>query len=908
MKTFFLIDGHAQFFRAYYAPFPPLNSPSGEPTKAVHVFTQMLLSILDEKKPEYLAVAMDHGDESTVRRALYPEYKANRDRTPEDLPPQIERIVEILTAMGIPVWSVPGFEADDIIATTAKLLENEDIELRVVSRDKDLHQILSDRVRLWDPQTDTILDAGNLLAEKGYTPAQAVEIQTLTGDSTDNVPGIAGVGPKKAVDLIQRYGTADAVLANASELTPKMRENVLAAREILPLTRELVTLRRDVEFPFELGECEVSRFRRGAVRPILQSLGLRRLLEQLDKGGPASGEAPVETSAVEPGADSKRRPTNYRLVATRAELDEFLTALRGVKSFAVDTETSSLSPIDSELVGMSFSWNSGEGWYLALRSSRGETLDPTTAIEALRPILEDPDIEKCGQNIKFDLEVLRSAGVSVRGVTFDSMVASYLLLPERRSHGMDALARDILHVETIPITDLIGTGKNQSSMLDVELDRLTTYAAEDADITWRLRVDLEPRFTDPALTRLFHEVEMPLVEVLADMEFRGVSLDSAHLEAYSRVLRERIQELVEEIHAAAGRKFSIDSPKQLAEVLFDELAFPVIKRTKTSRSTDASVLETFAADSPHPLPRLVLEYRELTKLEGTYVAPLPSLVSAKTGRLHASFHQAVAATGRLSSSDPNLQNIPIRTEQGREIRKAFIAKDRHHVLITADYSQIELRILAHMSEDPALLEAFRTDQDVHTVVASQIFGVPLDKVTSEQRGRAKAVNFGIIYGQGAFGLSRSLRIPRAVAAKFIEEYRTTYRGITDFVAKCIAQAETTGHATTLLGRRRPIPEIASQNRALRAQGERLAVNTVVQGTAADLIKVAMVNIHRRIRSDLQDLALLIQVHDELVFEAPRSRAAEYAKIVETEMANAITLSVPLRVDTAWGDNWLEGKG
>lgn len=904
MKKFYLIDGHAQIFRAYYAPFPPLSSPSGEPTKATYVFTQMVLNILRDKKPEFFAVTLDYGDESTERKQIYDDYKANRDEAPEDLGPQIGRIVEILEALRVPIYQVKGQEADDIIATIASQTAGSDFELYIVSRDKDLYQVLTDRVKLWDPTKDVVIDPEVLERERGFTPEQAVEIQTLTGDSTDNIPGIPGIGPKKAAGLIQKYGNVEGVLAHLDELTPKMRENLDTHRDTLGLSRQLVTLNREVSFDFDLEACETERFERANLRTLFADLGFSRLTSLLDEengmGGPAG-----ESSEEAPGDRAPRGEAH--LVNTEEQFEDFMALLEKERRFAVDTETTSLRPVDCDLVGLSFSWKSGEGWYVAVASNTGPVLDREKTLERLRPILEDPEIEKCGQNIKYDIVVLRSVGIELRGVCFDSMVASYLLRPERRGHGMDALARDLLNYETIPISELIGKGRKQISMLDVQLDRLAEYAAEDADVTWRLYEDLSAKIEASPVKPLFEDVEMPLVGVLADMETIGVTIDSDRLKETSVQLGGRIAELEAEIHGVAGREFTVDSPKQLSEVMFDEIGLRVVKKTKTSRSTDASVLQTLAAETEHPLPNLVLEYRELSKLRGTYLDPLPDFVSPRTGRLHASFHQAVAATGRLSSSDPNLQNIPIRTEQGRQIRKAFISCDADHVLLTADYSQIELRILAHLCSDSGLIEAFKSDQDIHTFVAAQIFGVDQEDVTREMRSRAKAVNFGIIYGQGAFGLSRSLGITRREASDFIDSYKERYPGIVTFMAECVQAAVSDGEVSTILGRRRPIPEVQSRNNNTRSLGERLAINTVVQGSAADMIKVAMINISRKIRQENLDLKLLIQVHDELVFEAPRPEVGAMAEMVSDEMMNAMKVDVPMKVDVSWGDDWFEGK-
>ena len=899
MKTFYLIDGHAQIFRAYYAPFgAQLNAPDGEPTKATYIFSQMMLGILERQQPDYLAVALDYGDSSTERKEFYPEYKANRDAAPEDFGPQVRRIEELLGIMSIPTFKVKGQEADDIIATIGRLLEDEDIELRIVSKDKDLHQLLTDKVKMWDPQKDFITNPENLLEDKGYTPEQAVEIQTLTGDSTDNIPGVPGIGPKKAVDLIKKYGSVEGVREHVDELTPKMSENVANQGDLFDLTRRLVTLNREVDFEFDLDACRTEKVTLKKLKPRFEELGFRRLLSRLD--GPA--EASEEEEAVRESVSG-----DYRLVNTEKDLESFLAELKKIDFFAIDTETTSVHAVDCELVGLSFSWEEGKGWYLALRSNKGDTLDPDAALKALKPILEDPAIGKCGQNIKYDLIVLRQAGIELQGVAFDTMIASYLLAPERRTQAMDALARDLLGLQTIPISDLIGKGKKQVTMLEVEVDKVAEYAGEDADVTWRLYELLAPKLESEGLKKLFDELEMPLLNVLADMENEGVALDLERLEETRVSLAAKVDELKSEIHRDAGKEFNIDSPKQLSEILFDEMNLRVVKKTKTGRSTDASVLETLAAETAHPLPGLILKYREVNKLLGTYVAPLPELISEKTGRIHASFHQAVAATGRLSSSDPNLQNIPVRTEQGRKIREAFVPGSPGRILITADYSQIELRVLAHLSEDKGLREAFNTDQDIHTFVASQLEGIEQDQVTREQRSRAKAVNFGIIYGQGAFGLARGLGITRAEAAKFIDEYKERYPGITGFMETCVSEAEKNGFVTTMLGRRRPISEIHSNNRNLRALGERLAINTVVQGSAADMIKQAMVNLHERIDREELDMRLLIQVHDELVLDAPLEKVEEYSEIVRQEMAGAIELAVPVKVDVAWGKNWLESK-
>ena len=902
VRTFYLIDGHAQLFRAYYAPFRPLTSPSGEPVKAVYVFTQMLLNLVAKERPDYLAVAFDVSDETTERKAFYPAYKAQREAAPDDLQPQFARAVQVIEAMGIPIFTVNGFEADDVIATIAKRLHGSDVELRIASKDKDLHQILSPQVKLWDPKDGSLIDPDSLWEQRGYRPEQSVEIQTLVGDPTDNVPGVVGVGVKTAAKLIERYGSAGAVLAHADEQTPKLRERLLAAADVLPVTRALVTLRDDLAFPFDLDACRTPLVTREAVQDLFAELGFRSFTEQLppadDAAQPQSG-APVQVNEA-----------TFHLVDTPEALDALVARLREQTTLAVDTETTSLRPVDADLVGLAFSWCGGEGWYVPVRSHVAPTLEPATTLAALRSVLEDDRVTKVGQNLKYDLTVLACAGVTLGGPLFDTMVAAALLNPERRGVGMDDLARDLLGVTTTPISALIGKGKQQRSMLDVPMEQLLPYAAEDADVTWRLYEHLSAGLDAAGgrLRKLFDDVEMPLVRVLAGMERAGISLDVERLHAYRQQLAGRIDGLRAQVLDAAGFTFNVDSPKQLSQVLFERLGLPAVKKTKTGYSTDAEVLETLASETEHPLPALVLEYRELTKLLGTYVDPLPSYVSPRTGRLHASFNQVGAATGRLSSSDPNIQNIPIRSDAGREIRRAFTARDDGHVLLAADYSQVELRFLAHFSEDDELLRAFREGLDIHTYVASQIFGMPLEEVGPEQRRVAKTVNFGIVYGQGAFGLARTLRIPQADARAFIEAYKARYTGLERFLQRCVEEAKATGGVETILGRRRPIPQVHSRNPNERSLGERLAINTVIQGSAADLIKLAMVNLAERLDREQLAARLLIQVHDELVLETPKHEAEQVQALTVEAMANAIELRVPLVVDAAVGPNWLEGKG
>lgn len=908
-KTFYILDGHAQIYRAYYAPFRDLTSPSGEPTRATYVFTQMLLNLLRDRKPDYFAMAMDVSDKTVFRCEIDPQYKANRDPAPEDLHLQADRIVTIVTALGVPIHRVDGFEADDVMATIVDRLADRDIDIYLVSRDKDLEQLMDDHVRMFNPSKDEIVDATTMLEKKGYSPAQAVDVQTLAGDSTDNIPGVPGIGIKTAAKLVNQYGSAQAVIDNAEKLTPKMRERVRAFADQLAITRRLVTLRRDVPMEFDLEACRTDRFRVDPLREIFDELGFHRLHESLDRlrGQPSS--APESERAATPDAPEPKPPIErgrYEAIDTTAKLEAFVDKLAEQDVFAFDTETTGLNPVRADLVGLSFAWRAGEAYYLPVRSAMGEVLPIDAVIDKLGPIFANAAVGKVGQNIKFDILVLRQVGIRVAGVVFDTMLASALLDPLAPSHRMDSLVKAHIGHDMIPISDLIGKGRNQITIDLVAPDLVSEYAAEDADFTWRLFEVLGKRMKGSNVEPLFRQTELPLIDVLVEMEHNGIAIDVDRLATLGAEMVTRIAELQGDIHRVVGHGFNIDSPKQLAVVLFDELGLDVIRKTKTGRSTDADTLSTLEGRTDHPLPGLVRSYRELTKLKGTYVDTLPKMVTPRTGRIHTSFHQTGAVTGRLSSSDPNLQNIPVRTEMGRRIRAAFVAGVPDNVLLTADYSQIELRLLAHFCKDSALIAAFAAGQDIHRAVAAQVNGVPVDEVTSEQRSAAKAVNFGIIYGQSAFGLSRTLGIPVGEAKAFIDMYFMRYPGIRLFIDRCIADARTHGFAQTMLGRRRPVPELLSRNRMQVAAGERIAVNTVVQGSAADLIKRAMIGIHREITIGKLPCKMLSQVHDELIFEVPKRDVEAVAACVKDKMESALPLDVPIVVDVAWDFAWAKG--
>jgi DNA polymerase-1 len=910
-KTLYLIDGHGQIYRAYYAPFRDLTSPSGEPTRATYVFCQMLLNLIRDRRPDYLAVALDADETKLHRRQLYPDYKAHREPPPEDLPPQETRIMSILQAASIPLLRVEGYEADDILATLVRRLAGPDLQVYIVSRDKDLEQLLGPHVALYDPFKDEVITPERLRELKGWGPEQAIEAQILIGDDVDNVPGVVGIGPKTAAKLLEKYGSALGVVQHADELTPKQRENVLAFAPRIELVRQLVTLDHDVPLEFDLSRAACAGFTWSQVRPLFAELGFRRLEDQLPTGAaPEPPAARAATPLVTAAPVDLREPagTQWELVDTLEKLEVLVARLAELPEFAVDTETTGTSPIDCDLVGIALAWEVGRGWYVPVRSVFAPVLPLDLVRARLGPVLAEERKRKVGQHLKYDLNVLRNAGLPVRGPLFDTMIAAFVLDPTRGSYNLDALVQAAFGFTKIPTTDLIGRGRQQIQMDQVPIEQVARYAAEDADYTWRLRKLYEPQLAPAGVERLFYDVEMPLVAVLTDMEYAGITLDVPLLQQIGRELEARAAALADQVQALAGTRFNLDSPKQLAEVLFDRLGFRVVRHTKTTRSTDAETLEALAQETGHPIFALLLEYRELQKLRGTYIEALPKACSRRTGRVHTSFHQTGTITGRLSSSEPNLQNIPVRTEAGRQIRRAFVPRSPQELLIVADYSQIELRVLAHFCEDEALIQAFRDDQDIHAFVAAQVNDVPLAQVTKDMRSRAKAVNFGIIYGQTAYGLAQATGMSRTEAQQFITQYFARYPRIREFIDRCIADARRDGFVRTILGRRRPIEGLTSRNSAARAQAERFAVNTVIQGSAADLMKVAMIRLHERIRLEQLPLRILLQVHDELVCEGPRESAEALGAAIREEMTGAMTLRVPLKVDVASGRNWLEAKG
>jgi len=908
-KKLYIIDGHAHIYAAYWAPTKPtyfFTSPSGEPTKASYIFTTAILGLIQRQKPDMLAVAMD-SKTPTFRAEIYPDYKAHRPPMPDELPVQIDRIEQILAAMNIPMLRLDGFEADDVIGTLAKKAAKDGIDTYICAKDKDMYQLVGEHTYIFDIKKGETLDDDALFEKYKIKPEHFIDVLALQGDVSDNIPGVPLIGEMNAIKLIQQYGSLDNLYKNINEIKGKKGENLRKFQEQAYLSRKLVII--NTQAPLEIDEQKLTLKEpdREKLVAIFTELGFNRLLTQLGlPTTPAIEPAETSVSAVESAepASSGTSAHDYHLIDTQQKFDSFFTDLKKQKLFAVDTETTSIDPMRAELVGLSFSWQPHRAFYLPVRASLGtDHLDVSFVRSKLGPLFEDEDVKKIGQNIKYDLLVLRNAGMPVKGVYFDTMVASYCLDPLRTSHSMAAMAADFLNYRCIPISSLIGKGKNQLTFDMVDTAAACRYSAEDADITFQLYLYLKDRLEkQPTLKKLFEEVEMPLVSVLTAMEYNGVSLDTAILKKMSGEFTHILKELTDRIYELAGSTFNIDSPKQLAEILFDRLGLESVRLGKAGRSTDAAVLEQLA--DQHPIAELLLQYRTISKLKNTYVDKLGLLINQRTGRVHASFNQTVTATGRLSSSDPNLQNIPIRTELGRKIRSAFVPKSKTDCILSADYSQIELRLLASFSRDKALMSAFAADQDIHRFVASQIYNVPVEEVTDQMRSHCKAVNFGIIYGQGAFGLSRSAGISQAEAKKFIDDYFARYRSIRSFMDGVIEAAKRSGYVETILYRRRKIPDLGSKNVNKRMQAHRLAVNTVVQGSAADLIKVAMINIHRKIEAENLPVKLILQIHDELVFELPAAEAAAHARWIEKEMSAAIKLDVPLKVDISCGPNWL----
>jgi DNA polymerase-1 len=892
-KTLFLIDGHAHCYKAFYA-IRGLTSPDGRPTNAAFGFTAMLLKLLKAEKPDYAAAVFD-APGPTFRHEEFEDYKAQRRPMPDELQPQIPLIKQIFEAARIPLLEIPGYEADDVIATLAKRASEQGIDVYIATGDKDALQLLDDRIRLYDTKEGTSYGVEDLAEDKGIRPDQVVDMMALSGDTTDNVPGIRGIGPKTALKLVREYGTLEDVLDHADDVSGKvLAKRLREGGEIARTSRRLVTLDTDAPVEVELKDCRVAEPDKTALLRLFSELGFKKFIAELGGVGDAVPR------------HAGRGDVRYHTVDTEDGLKELAGRLAKQDTIALDLETTSQRPMRADLVGFSFAWTEREAYYVPVDGPLGSTTVPVDrALDILRPVLEADTPAKIGQNIKYDYVVLRRQGVRLNGIVFDSMVAAYLLDPDRRRYNLDELALGFLDFRKIPTSDLIGKGKKQIRMNRVPVEKVAEYACEDADTVVRLFGVLSPQLETFGLAGLAREMEFPLIPVLGEMEYAGIKVDPDTLADISEELDTAIRAIAAEIYEESGEEFNIDSPKQLSAVLFGKLNMPATKKTKTGYSTDAGVLEELAIR--YPLAARVARYRALKKLKGTYADALPKLIHPGTGCIHTSFNQTMTATGRLSSSDPNLQNIPVRTEQGREIRRAFVPRSPELRLLAADYSQIELRILAHLSHDEALCDAFRSDLDIHAFVAAEIHGVGLDDVDREMRRRAKAVNFGIIYGLTPYGLSRGIGIPVNEAGEFIDAYFHRYPRVREFIHETIARAREDGYVSTIFGRRRYLRTINSDNDVERRFAERMAVNAGIQGTAADMAKIAMNRIHARIRDEDRPARMLLQIHDELLFEVDKDAVDDERDLIETEMTGAAELDVPVKVNVGVGNNWLEVK-
>ena len=881
-QKLYLVDGAGYFFRAYYA-IRPLSNSQGLPTNAIYGFTQMLIKLLKDTNPEHIAVVFDT-HEPTFRDEMYDKYKANRKAPPDDLIPQFPYFQKVVEALNIPALSKPGYEADDVIGTIVREAVAKGMEVVILSGDKDLMQLVSDKVIMWDTMRDKKYDIQGVEERFGVTPDKVIEVLGLQGDSSDNVPGVPGVGPKTAMKLIQDFGSIENVIKNSKKLKGKLKENIENFVDQARLSKALVTLEQKVPIQIDLDQLRRKPFDTEACHKLFRELEFSKLLADL---------APRESIPKK----------GYRLVQEETELKKYFQAVKETKAvFSFDLETDSLDVMKAHPVGFSFSCKEGEAIYVPVGHTGVDAVRQLSldfVLKELKKVLEDPAIEKVGQNLKYDMAILFRYGIEVENILCDTMIASYLLYPAG-PHNLDDLSQQYLDHRTIRYSEVTGEGKKKKSFSEVNLEQARDYACEDADCAWRLTKLFLKELKTHGLERLFHDVEMPLMVVLLHMEISGVLVDRKALEKLSKEFGLELKKLEKKIYEEAEKKFNIQSPKQLAVVLFEDLKLPVLKKTKTGYSTSQEVLEELALK--HSLPALILNFRSLAKLKSTYTDSLPALIHPETGRIHTSFNQTVAETGRLSSSNPNLQNIPIPSLARKKIRESFVAK-RGFKLISADYSQIELRLLAHLSKDPGLLEAFEKGEDVHRKTASGLFDISLDKVSEDHRAVGKTVNFATIYGQGPYGLSQQLKIDIGESKKYIDSYFKRYPKVQKYKMEILEEAKSKGYVATLLGRKRYVLDLNHRNKNIQQNAERVAFNTVFQGSAADIIKLAMIEIEKKIPLISGESRMILQVHDELVFEVPEGDVSAISQMVRRTMEGVYSLSVPLTVDVGVGENW-----
>ena len=920
-----LVDGSSYLYRAFHA-FPPLTNSAGEPTGAMYGVLNMLKSLISQVQPSHIAVVFD-AKGKTFRDEMFEQYKSHRPPMPDELRKQIQPLHDIIRALGIPLLVIEGVEADDVIGTLAVAASKANKKVLISTGDKDMAQLVDDNIMLINTMNNTLLDREAVIEKYGIPPELIIDYLALMGDSADNIPGVAGVGEKTALGLLQGIGSMAEIYANLDKVAElpirgakKLGDKLLAEKEMADLSYRLATIKTDVALDITPEQLTLGASNNDQLTEYFGRYEFKRWLNEVMNGADSitnNNEQPTKinhyqaTPALAQNNDDETLPaiqidrSHYETLLTEADLNRWVEKLNQAKLFALDTETDNLDYMTANLVGISFALENGESAYLPLQLDylgAPKTLEKTTALTLLKPILENPTIQKVGQNFKYDLTIFARNGIDVQGVAFDTMLESYVLNSTGR-HNMDDLAKRYLGHQTITFEEIAGKGKNQLTFNQIPLEKAAKYAAEDADVTMKLQQVLWEKLSkEPTLEKLFKEMELPLLGVLSRMERRGVLIDSDALFLQSNEITNRLSELEEQAYVLAGQPFNLASTKQLQEILFDKLGLPVIQKTpKGAPSTNEEVLEELAFS--HELPKVLVEHRGLSKLKSTYTDKLPQMVNPQTGRVHTSYHQAVTATGRLSSSDPNLQNIPIRNEEGRRIRQAFIAREGFTV-VAADYSQIELRIMAHLSQDQGLINAFTQGKDIHRSTAAEIFGVALGEVTSEQRRNAKAINFGLIYGMSAFGLSRQLGIGRADAQSYMDLYFKRYPGVQTFMYDIREKAKAQGYVETLFGRRLYLPDINSSNGMRRKAAERVAINAPMQGTAADIIKRAMIQLDQKLQND-PDIAMIMQVHDELVFEVRSEKVAFYSELIKTQMESAADLVVPLIVEVGQGTNWDE---
>ena len=920
-----LVDGSSYLYRAFHA-FPPLTNSAGEPTGAMYGVLNMLKSLISQVQPSHIAVVFD-AKGKTFRDEMFEQYKSHRPPMPDDLRKQIQPLHDIIRALGIPLLVIEGVEADDVIGTLAVAASKANQKVLISTGDKDMAQLVDDNIMLINTMNNTLLDREAVIEKYGIPPELIIDYLALMGDSADNIPGVAGVGEKTALGLLQGIGSMAEIYANLDKVAElpirgakKLGDKLLAEKEMADLSYRLATIKTDVALDITPEQLTLGASNNDQLTEYFGRYEFKRWLNEVMNGADSitnNNEQPTKinhyqaTPALAQDNSDEALPaiqidrSRYETLLTEADLNRWVEKLKQAKLFALDTETDNLDYMAANLVGISFALENGEAAYLPLQLDylgAPKTLEKTTALTLLKPVLENPAIQKVGQNFKYDLTIFARNGIDVQGVAFDTMLESYVLNSTGR-HNMDDLAKRYLGHQTISFEEIAGKGKNQLTFNQIQLEQAAEYAVEDADVTMKLQQVLWEKLSkEPTLEKLFKEMELPLLGVLSRMERRGVLIDSDALFLQSNEIANRLSELEEQAYVLAGQPFNLASTKQLQEILFDKLGLPVIQKTpKGAPSTNEEVLEELAFS--HELPKVLVEHRGLSKLKSTYTDKLPQMVNPQTGRVHTSYHQAVTATGRLSSSDPNLQNIPIRNEEGRRIRQAFIAREGFTV-VAADYSQIELRIMAHLSQDQGLINAFTQGKDIHRSTAAEIFGVALDEVTSEQRRNAKAINFGLIYGMSAFGLSRQLGIGRADAQSYMDLYFKRYPGVQTFMHDIREKAKAQGYVETLFGRRLYLPDINSSNGMRRKAAERVAINAPMQGTAADIIKRAMIQLDQKLQND-PDIAMIMQVHDELVFEVRSEKVAFYSELIKTQMESAADLVVPLIVEVGQGTNWDE---